>query len=260
MKNGDDRDTGKGTAFTLIELLVVVAIIAILAALFVPAVTSALERGRVALCMSNLRQIAVAQRLYLNDHENRFYEYVQDGSGPDREAAQGGIPYNNEYRPLNQYISLEDSWKCPSDRGRVDNFGYFTPINALKPHIWSRDKWGTSYFFNTFGVSDTWSPGIGNPYYNDSIHNDAALISRPGIFVLFYEYPFGDVNRRPEAPGLYRYLIGGGWGLGGAGNFHEPYFQDPTANVAFADGHVANLQDFAGWGEVKDGAYTFISK
>jgi prepilin-type N-terminal cleavage/methylation domain-containing protein len=58
----------KSSGFTLIELLVVIAIIAILASLLVPAVTSALERGRSANCMSNLHQVGIAMQLFSNDH------------------------------------------------------------------------------------------------------------------------------------------------------------------------------------------------
>jgi prepilin-type N-terminal cleavage/methylation domain-containing protein len=47
----------KTKAFTLIELLVVIAIIAILAALLVPAVTSAMENGKLASVMGNGRSI-----------------------------------------------------------------------------------------------------------------------------------------------------------------------------------------------------------
>ena len=55
-------------AFTLIEVLVVMAIIAILAAILVPALNSALERAKATKDMSNLRQFGLATQLYMNDN------------------------------------------------------------------------------------------------------------------------------------------------------------------------------------------------
>ncbi|MBI3870438.1 MAG: type II secretion system protein [Verrucomicrobia bacterium] len=55
-------------AFTLIELLVVIAILSLLAALVLPSLGSAREKGRSAVCLSNLRQVGIAIQGYASDN------------------------------------------------------------------------------------------------------------------------------------------------------------------------------------------------
>lgn len=59
-------------AFTLIELLVVIAIIAILAAVLLPVLGQARERGYRAACMSNLHQQGLALTIYAGDNNGKF--------------------------------------------------------------------------------------------------------------------------------------------------------------------------------------------
>ena len=59
--------------FSLVELLVVLAIVAILAALILPALSRAKERGRRAVCLNNLSQILKSCTMYAMDNQDKFF-------------------------------------------------------------------------------------------------------------------------------------------------------------------------------------------
>lgn len=85
----------QGNGFTLIELLVVMAIISILASILFPVFSSAREKGRQTVCMSNLRQIGMSVAMKVMDEDGVF-------PPPDQVFGKGGIyvcpsdPYSDE--------------------------------------------------------------------------------------------------------------------------------------------------------------------
>jgi prepilin-type N-terminal cleavage/methylation domain-containing protein/prepilin-type processing-associated H-X9-DG protein len=76
------RPAIRSSGFTLVELLVVLSIIALLAALLLPALTRAKDSAQRAQCLGNLRQVALATVLYWEDNGGRSFRYrIGDANG-----------------------------------------------------------------------------------------------------------------------------------------------------------------------------------
>lgn len=112
------RHSGRVGGFTLIELLVVMAIIAILAALLLPAVNQAKQRAKRIACVSNLREMGLAFHIFANDHRGRLPMQVSAREGGSAEFTRELGDFSFTFRHL-QTLSNELSTPrmvlCPSD-------------------------------------------------------------------------------------------------------------------------------------------------
>ena len=109
----------------------VITIIGILAALLLPALAQAKQRALQTSCFSNLRQVAVAARLYMDDYGGGLFHHhegwvLDDGSQVDSLPASpaglsgGGVGNSQAEKPwiifLQPYLRSRQAGFCPSDR------------------------------------------------------------------------------------------------------------------------------------------------
>ena len=220
-------------AVTLIELLVVISIIALLIALLLPALGQAKEQGRVAHCLTNLKQTHVSTMIYATDNVERFpdcFESVAwDGAY--------GLPVNPylTFHPLAHYLTSIQALDCPNAPRRGGANGtYGSPWDDM-PQI--------SYAFNGqhwsgAGVGDYCLWGWSADLQFSSHASDAwpRRQSKPKQ-VSFVTIPSRVVNMGDTSwgNGIYHGPLGAFWESYMKPGRHNDF---TSLNFSFVDGHA----------------------
>jgi len=168
LQEASSTGAGRFSAFTLIELLVVVAVIGVLAATIVPALSQAKQRSLQTGCMSNLKQIGIAIQLYVNDNEDSLPGPVFSGVRPsyDRNSSTELIWFIADYIdsrspalvPANRPPVIADVLVCPGYRHSAPSVA---SMEGRKCYLLNDDVGGNSALAGR--VPPFGYPSVGDP-------------------------------------------------------------------------------------------------
>jgi prepilin-type N-terminal cleavage/methylation domain-containing protein/prepilin-type processing-associated H-X9-DG protein len=208
----------KPNAFTLIELLVVIAIIAILAAILFPVFAQAREKARAISCVSNIKQLNMAVRMYLQDNDDIFDELIPGGmNNLAGEVGEPGI----WMAVLQPYLKSAAVLRCPDSviPEVIPTFaGRHTASIGMNSYLGA--------YFNWYWDAILHQPPIGGRYTPE------ANVQYPSLTVLFCD----GFDQTVDGNLPHGYWIDPGYGKGV--NYGLSDRHTKGTNVGFVDGHA----------------------
>ncbi len=147
--------------FTLIELLVVCAVIAILAAILVPSLSTAMEHSRKTKCLNNVRQIATAGISMLGDAREKLPE--RSSAMKFGEAAEQLLPYLKNMTevfdcPSNPGIAQDGDTALPNNPGKYTDYEINRLLCSLPGQV-RRQNGITDFSLAAFAYDYPFEPG-----------------------------------------------------------------------------------------------------
>jgi prepilin-type processing-associated H-X9-DG protein len=116
------------SAFTLVALLVIVAVLALLAAMLLPALAGAHDRARRIQCVNNLKQCGLAFRIWEGDNGDKLPMDVPLAKGGTKEFDTGADTFRH-FQVMSNELSTPKILVCPND-DRISAINFVQLKNA----------------------------------------------------------------------------------------------------------------------------------